>query len=213
MLSHYFKIVLQLFVATWFSSASAGAYEDFFRALEVDNAATVSSLLQRGFDPNARDEKGQVALYVAYRSGSLKVADALLQHPDTKIDLRNEAGESPMMMAALRGQRDQVARLLDRGVPPHHTGWSPIHYAATAENGAPVVELLLAKGAPAEARSPNGSTPLMMAARYGSEASVNILLAKGADLKARNERDMGPADFARSVGRDALGARLEALAR
>jgi ankyrin repeat protein len=71
----------------------------------------------------------------------------------------------------------------------------------------------LDKGATIEALSPNRSTPLMMAARYGSEASVDLLLARGANTRLRNDRDMNAADFARSAGRDALAARLDALAR
>jgi ankyrin repeat protein len=53
----------------------------------------------------------------------------------------------------------------------------------------------------------------MMAAQYGSEASVELLLSRGADPKARNDRGLGAADFARLGQRDALAARLEALAR
>jgi ankyrin repeat protein len=62
-----------------------------------------------------------------------------------------------------------------------------------------------------DARSPNGSTPLMMAARYGSEASVDLLLARGANPKLRNQRDLSAADFARMDGRDALAQRLQTL--
>src|SRR5688500_13957278 len=32
--------------------AHAGAYDDYFRAVKLDNVKLVSSLLQRGFDPN-----------------------------------------------------------------------------------------------------------------------------------------------------------------
>ena len=35
--------------------AHAGASDDFLRAIARDDAATVASLLRRGFDPNARD--------------------------------------------------------------------------------------------------------------------------------------------------------------
>jgi ankyrin repeat protein len=71
-----------------------------------------------------------------------------------------------------------------------------------------VVELLLARGAAVDAVSPNGSTPLMLAARYGSEESVNLLLARGADAARRNERQLRAADFARLAGREALAVRL-----
>jgi uncharacterized protein len=114
------------------------------------------------------------------------------------------------MMAALRGQADWETRLLERGAKPHQQGWSPVLYAA----GGPepkALALLLDKGAPVNARAPNGTTPLMMAARYGNEASVPLLLARGADPKLRNDLSLSAADFARQAGRQALAQRLEAL--
>ncbi len=72
--------------------------------------------------------------------------------------------------------------------------------------------LLLDRGAPIDARSPNGTTPLMMAARYGSERSVELLVRRGADLRARNQLDLGAADFAREAGREALARQLAAAA-
>jgi uncharacterized protein len=194
------------------SAAHAGAYEDFFRAVEVDNASAVQALLAKGFDGNAPDEKGQQALFLALRGESFKVAAVLLAHPSVKVDVLNSAGESPLMMAALRGQVQWAQQLLERGAAVHKTGWSPIHYAATGPSSA-VVALLLDRGAPLEAESPNRTTPLMMAAQYGSEASVDLLLARGANLRARNDLGVGVVDFAKLGGREALMARLERLIR
>ena len=76
-----------------------------------------------------------------------------------------------------------------------------------------LVALLLQRGAPIEARSPNGTTALMMAAGYGSEDSVALLLAQHADATARNERGLNAADFARLAGRESLTKRLESRLR
>ena len=73
------------------------------------------------------------------------------------------------------------------------------------------MSLLIERGAEIDAVSPNGTTPLMMAAQYGSEDSVKLLLEHGADAKRRNQRNLGAADFARLSGREALTQRLEAL--
>jgi ankyrin repeat protein len=207
-MKNYFRYLIYIFVVVGFSSVNAGAYEDFFKAIDRDDARTVTSLLQRGFDPNARDDKGQVALYVALRHPSLAAADALLAHPQLDVDAANAAGETPLMMAALRGQLVWAHKLLGRGAKVHQEGWSPLHYAATGPEPE-FVRLLLDKGAPVDARSPNGSTALMLAARYGSEASVDLLLARGADPKLRNQRDLTAADFARMDGRENLAKRLE----
>jgi len=199
-------------LGAWPVAAHAGAYEDFFKAVAVDDGNGVQALLQRGFDPNSRDDKGQLPLYLSLRDGSLKVATALLQSPQIQVDLANEAGETPLMMAALKGQADWVQRLVQRGAKIERSGWTPLHYAATGQQAA-IVTWLLEHGAPVDARSPNGSTPLMMAARYGSEDAALLLLAKGADARLRNERNLTAGDFARLAGRDKLGERLDQAVR
>ena len=42
--------------------ASAGAYDDFFKALELDHPSTLQALLDRGFDPNTPHPQGTPAL-------------------------------------------------------------------------------------------------------------------------------------------------------
>jgi ankyrin repeat protein len=183
-------------------------YVDFFRWVDIDNDRGVAQLLKKGFDPNTRDTKGQAALFVALRAKSLKVAKVLWEAPGIQIDARNGADETPLMMAAMRGEADAVQALLAHGAAPVKEGWSPLHYAATGGN-AEVVRILLARGAPVEARSPNGSTPLMMAAKYASEDAVDALLAAGASRSAKNDLGMDAAAFAASAGRDRLAARLK----
>ena len=196
----------------WLASAGAwaGAYEDFFRAVGSDDARTVSALLGRGFDPNSVDERGQVGLYLALREGSPKVAESLLQQPDLRIDAANAAGETPLMMAALRGRLDWCQRLLARGSQVNREGWTPLQYAATGPEPK-AVALMLDSGARIDAASPNRSTALMMAARYGPEASIELLIARGADPRLRNDKGLNAADFARLAGRESLAKRLAKL--
>jgi len=207
-LMNHLKKFVYLLVVIGFSSSFAGSYEDFFRAVEVNDGSVVHTLIQRGFDANSRDPKGQTGLILALRGGAFDAADALLKAPNLDVNALNDAGESALMMAALKGQADWSQKLIERGASIAKAGWSPIHYAATGPDTA-VVKLLLDKGAPIDARSPNGSTPLMMAAQYGAETSVELLLQRGADPRVRNERGLTAADFARLAKREALATRLE----
>jgi uncharacterized protein len=184
---------------------------DFFRAVNVDNADAVARMLAAGLDPNQLDPRGQPALMVALQGESLKVAKVLLDAKGIRIDVRNRAGETPLMMAALKAEVDLAAALVDHGAAVRKDGWSPLHYAATGGSAA-IVRLLLSRGAALEARSPNGSTPLMMAARYGNEEAVDALLAAGADRTARNDLGMDASAFAASAGREKLAARLKPAA-
>ena len=181
---------------------------DFFRAVNVDNADGVSRMLAAGLDPNQLDPHGQPALLVALQGESLKVAKVLLDAKGIQVDIRNHAGETPLMMAALKAEVDAANALIAHGAAVQKDGWTPLHYAATGGSAA-IVKLLVSKGATIEARSPNGTTPLMMAARYGNEEAVDTLLAAGADRTARNDLGMDASAFAASAGREKLAARLK----
>jgi ankyrin repeat protein len=178
----------------------------------VDDARTVEALLAGGFDPNARSEQGQSGLYLALREGSGKVVDTLLAHPETRIDEPNASGETPVMMAALRGNVDSTKRLLDRGAQINRKGWTPLHYAACSTEPR-LLQLLLDRGADIEAASPNRTPPLMMAARYGTDDLTLLLLKHGANPRARNDLDLDAAAFARQAARDPLALQLDKLAR
>ena len=185
---------------------------DFFRAVNVDDARTVTELLSRGFDANAPNEQGHSGLYLALREGSVKVFDALMTHPGLRADAVNAYDETPMMMAALRGNVDALQRLLDRGAAVNRSGWTPLHYAACSTEPR-AVALLLERGADIEAASANGTTPLLMAARYGAESVVFTLVRRGASTAARNGLDLDAAAFARLAGREPLARQLLAAVR
>ncbi len=206
------KKAFYLFAVICFSSAHAGTYDDFFVALIRDDPGTVKSLIAQGFDANSVDPQGEPAANVAIQRDSARAFAALVETPGLDVNQLNKAGESALMLAAIKGQLDWCEKLLQRGARVNQPGWSPLHYAATGPNPR-IVELLLARGAEVEAVSPNGSTPLMMAARYGSEESVRLLLAKGADTSRRNERDLSAADFARLAGRAQLADTLQRAVR
>lgn len=212
MMTKYFRYVFYLAIVIGVSSSRAGAYEDFFQAIDRNDGDAVKALLLRGFDPNSRSPEGQTGLHLALRDRSARVADALWASTALDVNVVNGNGETPLMMAALRGDLVWAQRLIDRGAKVHREGWSPLHYAATGPEPK-IVALLLDRGAPIDAPSPNRSTPLMMAARYGAEANVDLLLARGANKRLRNDRDLDASGFAKLGGREFLLPRLDTPAR
>jgi ankyrin repeat protein len=105
-----------------------------------------------------------------------------------------------LLQAARRGSAARIRSLLAGGadlnvrspIPPFRvcsTGedeardWTPLMHAAYAGN-TDVVELLLAHGAPVDARDDVGSTALILAARKGRLPVVRRLLVHGADVNA-----------------------------
>jgi uncharacterized protein len=196
----YLKKAVYLIVLLWSCCALAGSYEDFFSAVGQDDADTVQALLQRGFDPDTLDPKGLSGLYLALREPSPKVAQVLIEWPKTNVEIRTDHDESPLMMACLRGELELAKKLIDRGADVNKPGWTPLHYAATSGH-LDVMELLFANSAYVDAESPNGTTPLMMAAQYGSTAAVKRLLDEGADPTLRNQLGLSAIDFASRASR------------
>ena len=196
----YIKKALYLFVLFVYISSHAGSYEDFFVAIKRDDPGVVASLLNRGFDPNTRDPNGQHGLYLAIKEPSPKVASVLISWPKTDVEARNPSDESPLMLAALKGYLELCQQLIQKGGDVNKPGWAPLHYAAT--NGhIEIMNLLLENHAYIDASSPNGSTPLMMAALYGTPSAVKLLLEAGADPLITNAQGLSAIDFAQRHGR------------
>ena len=193
-----------------FKNSLAGSFDDFFNALKTDDPQTVRSLLSRGFDPNTADAQGKPGLLVALQVPSPKAAEVLIRAPQTKVELRNDKDESPLMMAALRGQKTLVELLIWRDADVNKTGWTPLHYAATGGHAA-ITKLLLDNSAYIDAESPNGTTPLMMAAMYGTPEVLKLLLDEGADPSIQNQLGMTALDFAKQANRKDAIQMLQAL--
>jgi ankyrin repeat protein len=208
---YYLKKAVYLIVLIGYSVSYAGSYDDFFSALGRDNVAQVKNLLRRGFDANSVGPTGEAGLVMALRLSSFKVAQLLIEHPATQIEVRTAKDESPLMLAAIKGQLELCQLLISRDADVNKPGWTPLHYAASGGSAA-VVQLLLAHYAYVDAESPNGSTPLMLAAQYGSPESIQALLAAGADPTLKNKLGLTALDFVRkSEHPDSEGLIVRAL--
>jgi hypothetical protein len=178
---------------TW---SIAGAYDDFFKAVKMDDARTVKILLARGFDPNIVEPKfGHTGMILALHEGSMEVFNVLLNSPGIDIEAKASNGDTALMVACYKGNLAAAEALVAKGAEINRPGWTPLHYAA-ASGSNEIVQMLLDKSAYIDAESPNKTTPLMMAARAGHIMTVKLLLDEGADATLKNDLGMTAIDFA-----------------
>lgn len=196
-------------------SAWADAKTDFFAAVMRDHYQDVMVQLLRGFNPNTPDERGRTGLTLAMRQESWRVVDTLLSAPGIDVNLANAQDETPLMLAAVKGNLELVKKLVARDADVNREGWAPLHYAASAglEHSVEIAAYLLEESAYIDAASPNGSTPLMLAAQYSNEAMVKLLIAEGADVSLRNQQGLTAVDFARKSERDYMVQLLSTAVR
>ena len=212
MLIKYFRFILYLVVYIGYSSALAGSYDDFFKAIKEDNPVVLSNLMNRGFDVNTISPQGEYALILAFREPRLKAARVLIGWPNLNAEVRSAQDESPLMLAALHGLLAECQGLIERGADVNKPGWAPLHYAATNGHLA-VMQLLIDENAYLDAESPNGSTPLMMAAHYGTPSAVKLLLESGVDPTLKNNLGLTAIDFAHQANRVESAAIISAFIR
>jgi ankyrin repeat protein len=196
----YFKQLICLVVFISYSACHAGSFDDFFSAIKRDDADAIVALLNRGFDANTLNPEGEHGLFLAVREPSLKVAAVLINWPKINVETRSPQDESPLMLAALHGLTELCQLLIAKDADVNKPGWAPLHYAAT-HGHLDILNLLLDHHAYIDAQSPNGTTPLMMAAQYGTASAVKLLLEAGADPELKNSQGLSALDFSQRANR------------
>jgi ankyrin repeat protein len=139
--------------------------------------------------PKTKDS-GQT-IFEALRQGDLNGAKSLLDR-GASANTRNDAGETPLMYAALYSDAAGIKLLLDRGADPNAASAKGVTALMWSVDDIRKVRLLVTAGADVNAKSGGGRTPLMIAAsRYGSAEVVKFLLSKGAEVNAV-DKTFGP---------------------
>lgn len=193
------------------SSASADDVDDWFIAIQNDYAGKVEDMLKAGFDPNTVETKrGDSGLIFAMRENANRVLDLLLADKRTKLNISAFNGDNALMIACYKGNEQAVLKLLKKGAKVDKNGWTPLHYAAANGNNN-IVKMLLAHDAFVNAASPNGTTPVMMAAEAGHIYTVKLLYDNGADLTITNQQKMSAIDFANMNQNTAIAEGIQYL--
>ncbi|XP_069960646.1 uncharacterized protein [Cherax quadricarinatus] len=128
------------------------------------------------------------------------------------VNKRNERGETPLHVAAIKGDTDRISQLISQGADVNATdyaGWSALHEACN-RGYYDVSKLLIEAGADVNAKGLDNDTPLHDACINNHFKLVRLLLRCGAGVDVVNRRGKSPRDVCRSPG---IASLIEAAAR
>lgn len=137
------------------------------------------------------------ALFRAVASGDLRQVRASLRKVES-IEIVEETGATPLMIAASWGHRDIVQLLLDKGARTDvedDVGRTLLMYAAIS-NDILTLQLALKNGAKIDAMDDTGKTALMSAAERGKVNTLKELIALGADLNSVSKENLTALGYA-----------------
>ena len=182
----------------------------------------VELLLNEGANVNCKQSKGRTALHYSAEAGHLGTADLLIRG-GANINAKSEDGETPLDAAALASEIELCTMLIEKGAKveslysatitgdlakvesfikeDNTTSEKAAALCAAAACGQDnVVDLLISKGVPANARNKRNETALHLAARGGFMDVAKRLLSKGADVNATGRNKETPLHYALDGG-------------
>ncbi|XP_068459312.1 ankyrin repeat domain-containing protein 12 isoform X2 [Clinocottus analis] len=129
-----------------------------------------------------------------------KVPSSASSRQKDKVNKRNERGETPLHMAAIRGDAKLVKELISLGADVNvkdFAGWTPLHEACNL-GYYDVAKVLIAAGAEVNTQGLDDDTPLHDASSSGHTDIVKLLLRHGGNAFQANKRGERPVDVADS---------------
>ncbi len=157
-------------------------------AARISHEAIVKFLLDRGAQIRTTEaELLGISLLWAAERGREAVVRQLLES-NAPVEVRNQAGQTPLALASQEGHDGVVRVLLRRGAGVEMTDSLRRAALSTAARSGrdTTVSLLLQKGAVIEQRDIFLKTPLMCAAENGYTDTVKLLLSWKADFRAED---------------------------
>lgn len=159
----------------------------FGLAVERGDRRMVQKWLQEGMPADYVADRIGTGLMIAAWNGDIEMMELFIAH-GANPRRTNRNGEQAVQLAAWNGHAKAVRWLLERGAVLNRDGknWDALHYAVFNGHTELATELIQ-RGANVNATSPNGSTPLMLAAREGREDAARLLLESGADTSLKSD--------------------------
>lgn len=212
-------------VQEWFVALQRGEQATIERMLAAEpalrdarNASGISAVMwtcytrQAGARALLLAAGASLDAFEAVAAGEVAAARAWLAQDPGLVHAWSADGFTLLHLAAFFSHAELAGDLLALGADPlavarNATVVMPLHSAAAA-GASDIAQLLLERGADANARQVQGFTPLMSAAQQGNDALAGLLLAHGADAAARCDDGRAAADIADQGAHHALAARL-----
>jgi len=181
----------------------------FFTAVKDNRYMDVEQLLQKGVNPDSRDELGMPALFWALPHPKLvsllldNGADVNAAH--VLIGNHSRSTTPALLDAILRGHTESARLLVERGADIEATINTGGIYAtalleATRCRNKEIMELLLDKGARIDEQDHTGASSLIRAARDGEIPLLQLLIERGAALDLTDNTGYTAEDIARREG-------------
>ncbi|CAI8026334.1 Putative ankyrin repeat protein MM_0045, partial [Geodia barretti] len=161
---------------------------------ETGNSATTVALLKAGANPRLKDKNGDTAVIIAVKRHDPVTLRELVRE-GSDLNLQNQEGLTPLMIAARRGMADITKILLEgehiMDIQEKGTGWSALRFSAERGYSA-TTEALLKAGANAHLKDKNGDTAVIIAVKRCHPATLRELVRAGSDLNLQNQEGLTP---------------------
>ena len=148
----------------------------FLQAVTTQKPEDIISMLEKGADPNARDEKGQTALVVYLTQTKYpdpETVDAFLR-AGADVNAVNAQG-APLVASACAISPKMTQTLLAHGAKVDtigENGMTPLMFCAISATSPESIQLLLQAGADPSYQAPNGWTAFTVAQQYNHNPAV-----------------------------------------
>lgn len=152
----------------------------FLQALATQKPEDIVAMLEKGANPNARDEQGQTALIVYLTQNKYpnpETVDAFLR-AGADVNAMTAQG-APLLAAACAISPKITQTVLAHGAKVDsvtENSMTPLMLCAMSANSPETIQLLLQAGADPNYQAPNGWTALTLAQQYNTNPAIAQVL-------------------------------------